>query len=103
MPHSERLGKRLSLEVALEPYAGADAGNRFAHPTNACVQKTHPDYKQLEVFLQRKEITVTKPALAFFLEKVGSSQKKVDGGKTRIDIDKFTKAFETVVTPPLQI
>ena len=61
------------------------------------------DYKQLEVFLQRKEITVTKPALAFFLEKVGSSQKKVDGGKTRIDIDKFTKAFETVVTPPLQI
>lgn len=33
-------------KVALEPYAGADAGNRFAHLTNACVQKTHPDYKQ---------------------------------------------------------
>ena len=59
------------------------------------------DYQQLLTFLQRKEIKHTLEAMAFFLEKVGSSKKKVDGGKTRLDVNKFTKAFDTVVTPPL--
>jgi hypothetical protein len=33
-------------KVSLEPYEGAALDNRFAHLTNACVQKTHPDYKE---------------------------------------------------------
>lgn len=32
-------------KVALEPY-NADLSDRFAHLTNACVQKTHPEYRE---------------------------------------------------------
>jgi len=32
-------------KVALEPYS-ADFSNRLAHLTNACVQKTHPSYRE---------------------------------------------------------
>jgi len=34
-------------KVALEPYRSDDLENRLAHLTNACVQKSHPDYKEL--------------------------------------------------------
>mmetsp|Transcript_40100 Transcript_40100/g.115697 ORF Transcript_40100/g.115697 Transcript_40100/m.115697 type:complete len:662 (+) Transcript_40100:45-2030(+) len=34
-------------KVALEPYDTQDLDNRFAHLTNACVQKSHPQYREL--------------------------------------------------------
>lgn len=61
------------------------------------------DYTQFEHFLQRKEIKTTKSSIVFFLQKVGSTAKKVESGKTRIEVDKFVKAFETVLTPPVQV
>jgi hypothetical protein len=33
-------------KVALEDYDGSNLSNRFAHLTNACVQKTHPAYRE---------------------------------------------------------
>lgn len=33
-------------KVALEPYNAEDLDNRLAHLTNACVQKTHPAYRE---------------------------------------------------------
>merc|ERR1712185_281830 len=61
------------------------------------------DYKQLKSFLERKEIKWSETGMGFFLGKVGSSMKKVKKKKTRIDVEKFVKAFDTVVTPPFQV
>ena len=61
------------------------------------------DFVQLEHFLERRRIQTTKQGKVFFLQKVGSSLKKIEGGKTRIDIDKFVKAIETTNSPPIPV
>jgi len=61
------------------------------------------DFAQLEHFLERKMIQTTKPGKVFFLQKVGSSLKRVEGGKTRIDIDRFVKAIATTNSPPIPV
>ena len=60
------------------------------------------DFRQLKLFLEKKEIKVEKKAMAFFLQKVGTNLKKVKKKKP-IEIEKFVAAFDKVVTPPLHV
>ena len=56
---------------------------------------------QLDYFLQRKQITYTQTAFAYFLQKCGSSVKKLE--KTPIKAEALVRAFDSIVTPPITV
>ena len=58
---------------------------------------------QIDYFMQRKQITFTPTAFAFFVQKCGSSVKKLQSPKGALKAEAFVRAFESVVTPPITL
>ena len=78
-----------------------DALTLLVHPQVDKPKEGEITRAQLDYFLQRKQMAYSESAFAFFLQKCGSSVKKIE--TKAIASEAFVKAFDSVVCPPLSV